>query len=297
MSDKISPVAVVKQAVALSWRRKWTFLGLLLACFAPLVAGMVAVVVSDGSGGAFFLTVCVYLLALLFMVTTSNHLAVTMQRGPGTVLPRPFWPAMGRVFVRGAIIMALVIAVMIVFILPAFAMLYLFIPQDGTSPSPMVFPLIFFVVAAAYALAMALMLRLGIMIPGAAVGVVVGVREALGLTQGHSWRMFGAMLLVSLPVLLLGGIFQLFIVSSAPGDFGVGQGIVGLLLSALDLFLSIVMLVMNAIWYERLRLRAAGPEAGSGTAFVFESGGAPGSPADPRAGSGVGPYADLPEGQ
>jgi hypothetical protein len=294
MSDKISPVAVVKQAVALSWRRKWTFLGLLLASFAPLVAGMVAVVVSNGSGVAFFLTVCVYLLGFLFMVTTSNHLAVTMQRGSGTVLPRPLWPAMGRVFVQGVIIMALIIAVMLVFMLPAWVLLYMFFPQDGAGLSPTAIPLIIFVCVAAYALVVALMLRLGIMIPGAAVGAVVGVREALGLTRGHSWRMFGALLLVSLPVLLLGGIYQLFIVSPAPGDFGVGQGVVGLLLSALDLFLSLVMLVMNAIWFERLRLRAAGPEAGSGPAFVFEPGGAPGAAPDPRAGSGVGPYADLP---
>ena len=43
---------------------------------------------------------------------------MTMQRGAGTVMPRPFWPAMGRVFVRGLIIVALLFAVMIVFMIP-----------------------------------------------------------------------------------------------------------------------------------------------------------------------------------
>lgn len=298
MSDRISPVAVVKQAVALSWRRKWTFWGLLLAGMAPLAVGMVSTAVSRGAGLVFFLTFCVHILGMLFLLTTTNHLAVTMQRGPGTVLPRPFWPAMGRVFVRGLIIVGLVFAVMIVFMLPAWVLLYMFFPQDGAGLSPAAIPLIIFVCVAAYALVVALMLRLGIMIPAAAAGVVVRVREALAMTRGHAWRMFWSMMLVALPVLVLGGAFQAFIaLSFSDGRPGAALVVPVLLLFVLDMFAWIVMLVMNAIWYERLRLRAAGPDTGSGTAFEFAPGSAPGAAADPRAGSGVGPYADLPEAE
>ncbi|XXJ21188.1 hypothetical protein ACR42D_16960 [Desulfovibrio caledoniensis] len=302
MSKKISPFAVAKQAVALSWRRKWTFSGLLLISMVPVAAGMVATAVSTGVGQVsfllFFLTFCVHLLGMLFLVTASNHLAVTMQRGTGTVLPRPFWPAIGRVFVRGLIIVALLFAVMFVFMIPLGALIYMYVPQGGgASLSPMPMLLGFCVVVVGYAIVLAIMLRLGIMIPAAAVGEAVRVREALALTRGHSWRMFGAMMLIAVPVIVLGGIFQLFVFSSAPGELGAGLIIMGLLTFALDLFSWIVMLVMNAVWYEKLRLRAAGPVAGSGPAFEFASGSAPGNGPDPRAGSGVGPYADLPEGE
>ena len=296
MSDKISPVAVVKQAVALGWRRKWTFMGLMMFGILPVLAGMAGTVASQAQpGAAFFLTFCVHLLGMLFLVTTSNHLAMTMQRGAGTVMPRPFWPAMGRVFVRGLIIVAMLFAVMIVFMIPAGILTYMFFPQGGAGGiSPAAIPLIILVLLAVYALILGIMLRLGIMIPAAAVGVVVRVREALALTRGHSWRMFGAMLLVALPVLILSGVLQAVIVFSAPGDVGAGLIIAGLLLLALDLFSWIVMLVMNAVWYEKLRLRAAGPGGGFGQTFESAPQAAPQAASDPRAGSGVGPYADLP---
>lgn len=292
MSKKISPVAVVKQAVALSWSRKWTFAGLLLAGMAPIAVGMGTTVVSGTlAGPVFVLMFCLHTLGMLFLMTTSNHLAVTMQRGPGSVFPRRFWPAMGRVFVRGLILMALSLAVMLVFMVPAGALLYVYFPQgDAVSIWPMVLSLLLFV--AAYVLVVALMLRLGIMLPGAAAGAVVRVREALAMTRGHSWRMFGSMMLIALPVMILGGMFQAFIAFSTPSDpFSLSLIIPGLLLLALDLFSWIVMLVMNAVWYEKLRLRAADPGAGSGPDFEV----APASSPDPRAGSGVGPYADLPE--
>jgi hypothetical protein len=297
MSDKISPVAVVEQAVALSWRRKWTFMGLMMFGILPVLAAMGVIVATQAHPGtAFFLTFCVHLLGMLFLVTTSNHLAVTMQRGPGTVMPRPFWPAMGRVFVRGLIIMALAFAVMFVFMVPIGAMIYMYSPQGGgASLSPMPILLVFCVAVVGYSIIIAIMLRLGIMIPAAAVGVVVRVREALALTRGHSWRMFGAMMLVALPVLVLGGIFQAFIAFTVPdGDIGAGMVVLGLVTLVLDLFSWIVMLVMNAVWYEKLRLRPAGPGAGSGPAFEFAPEGAPDNGPDPRVGLGVGPYADLP---
>ncbi|WP_319583181.1 hypothetical protein [uncultured Pseudodesulfovibrio sp.] len=297
MSDKISSVAVVKQAVALSWRRKWTFLGLLLVGVVPSVVAMGGVAVTRSqSGAAFLLAFCVHILGMLFLVTASNHLAVTMQRGRAAVLPRPVWAAMGRVFVRGLIIVALLFAVMFVFMTPIGVLIYMYSPQGGgASLSLLPLLLIVCLVVLCYAIVMAIMLRLGIMIPAAAVGVVVKVREALALTRGHSWRMFWAMMLVALPVTVIGGIFQGVIAFSVTGGgAGAGLAIAALFLLALNLFSWIVMLVLNAVWYERLRLLASGPGAGPGNSFDFEPATSPAGPADPRAGSGVGPYADLP---
>lgn len=292
MSDKISPFAVAKEAVALSWKRKWTFTGLLLFGIVPVMVAVGVTVMSEAQPGAtFFLTFCVHLLAMLFLMTASNHLAVTMQRGPGKVLPRPFWPAMGRVFVRGLILVGLVFAAMLVIMAPAAVMAYLSMPQDGAGfETTALFPLVAFIVLAAYIFVVGLMIRLSVMIPGAAVGVVVRVREALAMTRGHAWRMFWSMMLVVVPLMALTLILELFIILPGGGEsFGGVQAVAFLCLLVVDLFAWIVMLVQNAVWYEKLRLRMAGPE--SGQAFEF----APAT--EPSAAPYVGPYADLSEGR
>lgn len=297
MSDKISPWAVAREAVALSWRRKGTFFGLLLVGMALSVTAMgTAAATRSQSGAAFFLTVCVHILGSLFLVTTTNHLAVTMQRGAGAALPHPFWPAMGRVFVRGLVLVAVVFALLIVVGVPMGVLAYSLLSHDPADPagfSPALFTLFVIAGGVVYAFLFGLILRLMVMIPGAAVGHVVGAREALALTRGHAWRMFWAMMIVALPVMVLTGLFEISVVTSVTdgGGGGIGAGVIlsFLFLLVLDLFAWIVMLVMNAVWYERLRLRAHGPRDGSGPAFTFASG------PDPRAGSGVGPYADLPE--
>jgi len=295
LSGKIPVVAVAGQAVALGWKRKWTFLGLLLVGTVPAALVVVATAAQPESGAMIFLTFCVYFLSTLFWVTTSNHLAMTMQRGAAAVFPKPFWPALGRVFVRGLILTVLSLAVLIVFMIPFGVLLYLYLPQNGgTSGTPLLLFLLFLLAAAGYVLVVALMLRLGIMVPAATVGVVVRVREALAMTRGHSWRMFWSMVLVALPAFILGMLFEAFVTFSVlGGQVNAFLVIPALLLLSLSLFTWTVMLVLTSVWYEKLRLRAAGN--GSGPAFEFESAAAAAGPADLGAGPGVGPYADLPE--
>ncbi|OIQ49437.1 hypothetical protein BerOc1_01362 [Pseudodesulfovibrio hydrargyri] len=306
MSKKISPFAVVKEAVALGWRRKWTFTGLVLAGFAPallvllLSVGMAASLATPGGAPGFglaaLLSGVVYILGLLFLATTTNHLAVTMQRGTGKAIPRPFWPAMGRVFVRGLILCLIFLgaALVVMVSLGAVAFSLLGDPaQPGISNPPALVGIIL-VGVVAYFLLLAFLLRLGVMLPGAAVGHVVKVREALALTRGHGWRMFWSLMMVSIPVAILWVIVQGGMVVGGPEREMGATGVLGIvLLLVIDLFSWSVLIAANAIWYEKLRLRAAGPGAGFGPAFEFET--APASHADPRAGSGVGPYADLPE--
>ncbi|HKI80963.1 MAG TPA: hypothetical protein VKA04_04905, partial [Pseudodesulfovibrio sp.] len=308
MSKKISPFAVVKEAMRLGWRRKWTFTALVLVGFAPpllvlfLSVGMAASLAAPeawpGFGPAILLSVVVYALGLLFLATTSNHLAVTMQRGAGTAIPRPFWPAMGRVFVRGLIICLIFFGAALVVMGPLGVVAFSVLPAPGQPDSfnPLALVAIIMVGVVVYFLLLAFLQRLGVMLPGAAVGHVVGVREALALTKGHAWRMFWSMMMIAIPIAILGAIFQGVLVVSGPeGEVGATEILGTVLLLVIDLFSWIVLIAANAVWYEKLRLRAAGPGSGSGQAFEFTPESAPGNGPDPRAGSGVGPYADLPE--
>ncbi|MEZ7197622.1 hypothetical protein [Pseudodesulfovibrio karagichevae] len=306
MSKKISPFAVVKEAVVLGWRRKGTFAALILACFVPvllvlfLTVGMAASLATPqgaaGLGlGAALLSGVVYILSLLFLATTTNHLAVTMQRGPGKAIPRPFWPAMGRVFVRVLILCLIFFAAAFVVMVPLGVMAFSLMPdagQPGVS-NPSALAAIIMVGVVLYFVLIGFFLRLGVMIPGAAVGHVVSVREALALTKGHAWRLFWSIIMISIPTMVLSTIFQVSMMAgAAAGDIGSSAVPVTILMLVVNLFTWIVLIAANAIWYEKLRLRKAGPGKDSGT-FEF----APGAAPDPRAGSGVGPYADLPEGR
>ncbi|EGB14983.1 hypothetical protein DND132_1777 [Pseudodesulfovibrio mercurii] len=301
MSNKISPWAVVRESVALSWRRKWAFLGLLLVSLVLLpTVTVLPALARSWYGPAVALSVVLHVLVTLFLMTASNHLAVTMQRGAGTVLPQPFWPAMGRVFVRGLIIVAVMFGVMLAVGVPLAAVAYAVLPHDPADPAgfnPSLLALFMVAGVVVYAFVVGLILRLMVMIPGAAVGHVVGVREALALTRGHAWRMFWSMLTVVLPVMILTGLFEVAVIGSAMkdggGGIGAGTAVSFLVLLVLDLFSWIVLLVMNAVWYEKLRLRAAAPGVGSGAAFRFSA--EPGTAPGPARGAGVGPYADLPE--
>jgi hypothetical protein len=267
-----------------------------------LAAIILPVLARSWYGLGMVLALVLHVLGMLFLMTTANHLAVTMQRGAGTVLPQPFWPAMGRVLVRGLILMAILLGVMLAVGVPLGALSYAILPHDPADPvgpNPALFALLVVAGVVVYAFIFGLILRLMVMIPGAAVGHVVGVREALALTRGHAWRMFWSMLIVTLPILILTGLFEVTVIISAAkgGTGGIGAGAVVpfLVLMVIDLFSWIVLLVMNAVWYEKLRLRAASPGVGSGAAFQFSA--EPGSAPAPRTGSGVGPYADLSESE
>jgi hypothetical protein len=307
MLNKISPFAVAKEAVALGWRRKGTFAALVLAGFAPallvlfLTVGMAVNMDSPQGGaglglGAALLSGVLYILGLLFLATTTNHLAVTMQRGPGKAIPRPLWPAMGRVFMRLLIICLIFFAAALVVMIPLGSVAFSVIPDAGQPDvsNPSALAGIILAGLAVYFVLIGFLMRLGIMIPGAAVGHVVGVRKALAMTKGHAWRMFWSMIMIAIPTVVLGMIFQgLMVAGATAGAIGAGAALLTVLMLVIDLFTWIVLIAANAVWYEKLRLRAAGPESGSGAGFEFapESGSDSGS--DPRAGSGVGPYADL----
>jgi hypothetical protein len=205
---------------------------------------------------------------------------------------------MGRVFVRVLILCLIFFGAVLVVMVPLGGMAFSLLGDPGqpgvSNPSALV-PIILAGVVL-YFVIIGFSLRLGVMIPGAAVGHVVSVREALTLTKGHAWRIFWSMIMIAIPTVVLGMLFQATMMAGATaGDIGAGAVPVGILTLVVDLFTWIVLIAANAVWYEKLRLRMAGPDTGSGPAFEFESAAAPGTALDPRAGSGVGPYADLPE--
>lgn len=289
MVDKISPLAVTREAMAVSWKRKWSFLGLTLAALVCLLAATGLPALVFGKITAPLLSTALQLLVMFLLTTTSNHLAVTEQRGAGTPFPRPFWPATGRVLGRALVVVLILLGLMILVMVPLGGLAYHLLPSPLADPgdfSSPVLPFLAVLGVAAYFLILGFGLRLGIMIPGAAADRVIKVREALAMTRGHAWRMVWSMLLVLIPLLILMALGNLLLFTEiAGGRIGAGVAAGFALLLAVDLCSWIVMLVMNAVWYERLRLRAGH----AGPAFEFSS---PGGTV-PRAGSGVGPYADL----
>jgi hypothetical protein len=284
MSGRISPLAVVKTAVSIGWRRKWTFFGLALAGLLPilLLSGLPAL--APSWRGPFLIpSSFVQFLAMLFLVTTANHLAVTMQEGEGTVFPVPFWAAMGRVFVRGLILMLIPLGLLLLVVGPLAVLGYQLLLEGAEILPPFLEVLILAAGAGMYVLFVCFMFRFGIMIPGAAVGHVIGVREALVLTRGHAWRMFWSMVMIVVPVMALSALVEALVsAASLAGGFGWVQAVPLLLLLFVDLFSWIVLLALNAVWYRELLDLRATP---GGRTFDFE-------PA-PRPVSYVGPYADL----
>ncbi|MCJ2165333.1 MULTISPECIES: hypothetical protein [unclassified Pseudodesulfovibrio] len=280
MSDKISPFAVVKEAFSIGWARKWTFLGLLLVSSLPFLMLMgSSILVPSLSGVFFFLGFILHVLAVIFLLTTVNHLAVTMQRGAGVVLPERLPAAMGRVFLRVLVMWLVLMGSMLMLAVPVGVGMYFLMPQDGGEMSWVWMLLIIPVGIIGNVVMWGLILRLSVMIPGAAVGHVVGVREAFAVTRGHAWRMFWAMFILMVPVFVLVLVLEICAFTTwTDGSLGLVSILSMVAIFTVCVLLEIVMLVMNAVWYEKLRLR-------------YEGGTVQPEPADAP---GVGPYADVP---
>lgn len=293
MSDKISPLAVVKEAVAITWGEKWVCLGLVLG--SVLLVGVLVALMSflvsgvKSVGLQIVITFIVETLVMVALVTAISHLAVTQQRGAGKTFPEKMRLAMWRVFVRGLILISIYLGSLLMLGLLA-GLTQQFMPIQTSDLNTAFFlvgiPLVFL-----YLGILAFLLRLSVMVPGAAVGQSVSVRKALSMTRGYAWRMLGAFLLlvllmvvVCLVMLLLTFMlhfigFRIFI-----SGFGLWEIMIVIVSLAVGPYWYASLLAMVAVWYEKLRLRTAGPEA----EFEFAPEAAPESSS-----SYVGPYGDL----
>jgi len=262
MSGKISPIAVAKEALSLSWARKWTFLGLVLLGMIPslLSAGVgVAFDEPSGFGGVLGLVVIVpTVLVGLFVLTVFFHLGVTLQRGDGRLIPENCKVAMWRVFVRGLLLWLVTTGLMLIFMGPIIFLTVSSGAEGGQMESGMaaVGFIAAFAVLVGFAVSFGVMPRLAVMLPGAAVGHVVSLSEAMALTKGHTFRMIGSYLMIIVPfvalaVLIAGGLG----LSSETGLAGVVVAGFFFLFFVFSIFAEIILPMVNCVWYEKLRLR------------------------------------------
>lgn len=256
MSDKISPVAVVKEAVAISWARKWTLLGVLILGMMPslLLMGIQTASFDLMVSVEFVGFVCAMVMGCFFH-TMLNHTVISYMRGVDDFFPKNMLLAMWRVFVRGLIAYLGMVLPALIGLLPLILTIFYGAGPDGEISSGFfntgaIFGFIGFLVG------LGLMFRLGIMVPGAATGRVVKVKEALSMTKGHVWRMVGSLVMTILPVIVLQILFitvlEVFSGQSQDGSISVLPVV---LLTVLFGIVSLVTFVILPVWYEKLRLR------------------------------------------
>lgn len=295
MSDKISPSSVIKEACALVWARKFTFLGLMPIFLAGLFLMVaIAYIFPDPDPIVLLPVGIVQLVASLFVITLIYHLVVTWQRGEAKLMPDKLFPAMGHVFFRYIVFFLTLLAVLsgwMLLICPLSMGLALQadVPFDFTSLKFIVMMLLSLV--AVFTL-VACDIRLSIMLPGAALRERVGLKEAWRMTSGHSWRMFWSYAACFLVIIVIRVVFRL--AGLETGLEGVDVSMVSIFFELCGLLLEGLLFVLTftirAIWYERLRLRQNDAPHTPSKAVVDD----PVSPA-PEAPSGVGPYADVTE--
>lgn len=262
MSDKISSVAVVKEALALSWARKWTFMGLIILAFVGAFAlsfgaALMGAITSESSIATVFfgaVIVIAELFAAAFMLTAMNHLAVTLQRGEGRAFFKGLLPRMGGVFVR-LLLIWLTTALATLIVMAPFALAAWLLVDDWENVSSL-----FAVVPPFFLLLMipvyALMCRLWLMIPGASVGEKFFISRAFALSKGHTWKMFLSYLMIILPAMAI----CLFIVfglfgAGTVGGIGVMAFLMFILIFVFELAVVVIIVTCNCVWYEKLRLR------------------------------------------
>jgi hypothetical protein len=256
MYSKISPTVAVKEAMRISWERKWSFLGLFLLLMVAIMSLQVlAVMVPDAVVVAGVLMAFITPFAQLVFIALFCHLVITHMRGDGRIMPDPFWTTIWRVFIRGLLLFLLTMGVLVVVMGPVVAVLISQQPGGGELGGGLGgLMIVGFLVA--YALIVALFLRLGVMIPGASVGHVMSLKEAWAMTKGHGWRMFGSVLMVAVVSSIVALVFMLpFFVSVDGEEPGMFVFISLVPMMCVALMANVVFFVLMPVWYEKLRLR------------------------------------------
>lgn len=261
MSDKISPIAVVKESLAIGWARKWTLFGItfLLLISVPFIALMSLLEEQDS-----FVVLCSFglvavcgLLAMVFMVTTVSHFSVTSQRGEGVVIPSNLLGRMGNVTVRGILLWLAAMLMIMGLMIPAVGTLALLAPQDGSISGMVAMVLIPLMLCGTLLIHLVIM-RLSIVIPGASVGEITTFSQAWSMTKGHTWRIFLSYSIIMVASMVISLLPHLLINDFDPGGApGIDIGFIAL--SLLSFVVSLVSycvgLISCGVWYEKLRFR------------------------------------------
>lgn len=261
--EKISPFAVVREAVSVSWARKWTLTGVSVLGVMPglFMLGMQTAYPDHGISWEILILVCAMVLGV-FVQTMLNHTAVAAMRGKDDFFPEHMLLSMLRVFGRGLIIYVWAILPMVLGVAPF--IIAVLVSGDWKMG---VLEVVMYAVPAivGWVVALVFTLRTSVMISGAATGRVLSVKAAFAMTRGHAWRMAGSLLMAILPVAASMTLFPLALnLPDGQGSVAGSSCIPVMLMQLLVAVGALVMFVTLPVWYEKLRLRQ------EGTAFVFK---------------------------
>lgn len=253
MSYKISPIEVLKKTLSICWVKNslvgMAVVGAIISSFVytkMMQITMDARLADPSSFPSDVLYIWVFHTALtVVFLTFSCHLAVTVQRGDGVFVPKPFLRKLGAVLGRFLIILLLIV----VAIIPMVGLEAWLSPDGQHLKAPFVYlflPIKIIVFGALYSL----FLRVGLMIPGAAAGEKVTIASAFTMSKGYSMRMLLSIVMIVLPMLLL-----VFIITIMFARISLSP----MALLPLSLFIGylacIAIGVCISVWYEKLRLR------------------------------------------
>lgn len=256
MLDKISAWGCVKDACRLAWARKWTFVGV----EAVVVIAMMAITLVPGVtvtgevedlnaiGASFIVSFLLLMLVSVVAGTVLLHLGVTYLRGRAQLMPDNLVSATGAVIVRGLILFVCSMVLMLGLALPVFVVAS-FVPEGVAQVA-----LMGLIAVVGGAFIYTVILRLGMMIPGAAVGEKLSIREAMELTKGHGLRILGSILILGLGLVILAFVLflPLALVEQGGEPLVLGAAIVN---AVIQLVYGILTITLLAVWYEKLRQR------------------------------------------
>jgi len=256
LKDKISLLAVIKEASSITWDRKWVLLLVFAACLVVAMGFQFLPVLVPGMHWSLFsIGVAGMMLSQLVALVVCCHLVVMHMRGVIRIIPEHFGSRLWQSAIRGVLFLLVVGGVWLLGVRPMFFMganteWVNMDPAGGTSFIAMGGWFLFVFVAV-----ITLALRLSVMFPGASVGHVLSLKEAWRMTDGHSWRMFGSYALVELLVMVVGGVLAApFSIEIADGRFGVVGSSMLVMAICVWLFGAMLTAVLLPVWYERLRL-------------------------------------------
>lgn len=264
MSDKISPIKVIKEAVRLyrdHLKASIVYgllplvgLLLLMALIMPLAGNQGTP--AEAKVGVFLFGFLLLLLGMIAYSVSIMNYGVTALRGAPRILPdRPVRRML--VFLwRGVLIYLLLLLVSMVASLPVQLILS---PASGVAPasSLRILFLIGFQLILTFVLVIG-MYRLYFQFPAAALGEDTSFKTAWRISRGHAWRMFWSHFLLQLPLL---GIELLFFLPLylLQGRSGVAsatlEGVFLLVILGYVVFITPVFYHSVSIWYEALRRR------------------------------------------
>lgn len=268
MTDKISPIKVIKEAIRIYREHLKASLiyGVLPALLflpqffwnKPLIDAQESVPPTAFVLIGMLLFVVIFLALVLVYYVSILNFGVTSLRGRPTILPKQPVKRVFSFLGRGILIYLEFLPIVFAIALPVSLATLI----DPYFPQWVSIGLMVLIVTAGGLLSMTYLLRMSLQFPAAAVGDKTSFKLSWRMAKGHTLRLLASMLLLSIPPMLIMGLAMtvLFIFGTLPAEMGQNA------IPSIFMFLVATAMLMNSllvplvaytlcIWYEALRRR------------------------------------------